>query len=142
MMGCIFIQILNLIHITCFIDIIVTIIVYISREMRCGNMISEIDKVHLKRCIELAEEALRNGDAPFDSVLVSGEGEILFENRNRISGGDNTRHPAVIRTERFLCSAISYTGGLFSDAWRKRNLIRRNSECSRNSGEKKNFSSC
>lgn len=56
-------------------------------------MISEIDKVHLKRCIELAEEALRNGDAPFGSVLVSGEGEVLFEDRNRISDGDNTRHP-------------------------------------------------
>lgn len=56
-------------------------------------MLSETDRLYLKRCIELAETALQKGDAPFGSILVSGEGEILFEDHNRISGGDHTRHP-------------------------------------------------
>lgn len=42
-------------------------------------MITDIDKKHLKRCIELAQEALDKGDQPFGSVLVSADGEILFE---------------------------------------------------------------
>lgn len=56
-------------------------------------MISATDKTHLQRCIELAEEALAAGDEPFGSVLVSAKGEVLAEDRNRIAGGDSTRHP-------------------------------------------------
>lgn len=56
-------------------------------------MISEQDRVHLKRCVELAAEALATGDAPFGSVLVSAEGKVLFEDRNRVAGGDHTQHP-------------------------------------------------
>lgn len=56
-------------------------------------MINEQDRVHLKRCVELAAEALAAGDAPFGSVLVSAEGKVLFEDRNRIAGGDHTQHP-------------------------------------------------
>lgn len=56
-------------------------------------MISTTDKTHLQRCIELAEEALAAGDEPFGSVLVSAKGEVLAEDRNRIAGGDSTRHP-------------------------------------------------
>lgn len=48
---------------------------------------------YLQRCLTLAEEALAAGDEPFGSVLVSAEGEVLFEDRNRIAGGDATRHP-------------------------------------------------
>src|SRR5690606_4888924 len=48
---------------------------------------------HLRRAISLAEEALEAGDKPFGSVLVSGDGELLAEDRNRTSGGDGTRHP-------------------------------------------------
>ena len=56
-------------------------------------MITEQDRTHLKRCIELAEQGLNAGDEPFGSVLVSAEGEVLFEDHNRVSGGDGTRHP-------------------------------------------------
>ncbi|HWV39256.1 MAG TPA: nucleoside deaminase [Vulgatibacter sp.] len=48
---------------------------------------------HLRRCVELAAEALDAGDEPFGSVLVGGDGEVLAEDRNRTSGGDPTRHP-------------------------------------------------
>lgn len=57
----------------------------------------------LKRCIELAREALEAGDAPFGSVLVDPSGTILQEDRNRtITGekGDNkadgTLHPEFV----------------------------------------------
>lgn len=56
-------------------------------------MINESDKKYLTRCLELATEALEQGDEPFGSVLVSAAGEILFEDRNRVAGGDHTRHP-------------------------------------------------
>ena len=55
--------------------------------------ISETDLVHLRRCVELAKEALADGDEPFGSVLVDGEGAIRFEDRNRVKDGDETRHP-------------------------------------------------
>ncbi|MEV6758785.1 nucleoside deaminase [Streptomyces sp. NPDC051214] len=51
------------------------------------------DLKHLRRCVELAREALEAGDEPFGSLLVSGEGEVLKEDRNRVAGGDHTRHP-------------------------------------------------
>lgn len=56
-------------------------------------MIDEQDRVHLRRCIELAAEALEAGDEPFGSVLVSAEGDVLFEDRNRVAAGDHTQHP-------------------------------------------------
>ncbi|GJH10893.1 nucleoside deaminase [Caballeronia novacaledonica] len=56
-------------------------------------MIDDTDKKHLIRCIELAQEALDNGDEPFGSMLVASDGRVLFEDRNRVSGGDQTRHP-------------------------------------------------
>lgn len=48
---------------------------------------------HLRRCVELARIAWEDGDEPFGSVLVDPEGRVLFEDRNRIKGGDATRHP-------------------------------------------------
>nr|WP_206531120.1 nucleoside deaminase [Rhodococcus aetherivorans] len=48
---------------------------------------------HLRRCVELAREALDAGDEPFGSVLVSADGTSLAEDRNRVAGGDRTRHP-------------------------------------------------
>ncbi|MGW0907365.1 nucleoside deaminase [Streptomyces sp. NPDC002853] len=51
------------------------------------------DLKHLRRCVELAEEALEAGDEPFGSLLVSGDGKVLKEDRNRVAGGDHTRHP-------------------------------------------------
>ena len=55
--------------------------------------ITNTDLAHLKRCVDLAEEALDAGDEPFGSVLVNGSGSVLFEDRNRVKGGDHTRHP-------------------------------------------------
>jgi tRNA(Arg) A34 adenosine deaminase TadA len=55
--------------------------------------ITAADLPHLRRCVELAAEALEDGDEPFGSVLVDGAGEVLFEDRNRVKGGDATQHP-------------------------------------------------
>lgn len=55
-------------------------------------MLQEQEKTYLARCVALAEEALAAGDEPFGSVLVLDD-EILFEERNRVSGGDHTQHP-------------------------------------------------
>lgn len=56
-------------------------------------MIDDQDKKHLARCVALARRALELGDQPFGSVLVSAKGDVLFEDHNRVSGGDNTLHP-------------------------------------------------
>ena len=56
-------------------------------------LIDDVDKKHLQRCIELARTAVSSGDEPFGSVLVSGQGDVLMEDHNRVAGGDNTRHP-------------------------------------------------
>ena len=42
----------------------------------------ETDLIHLTRSIELADEAVREGNHPFGSVLVSAEGEVLAEAKN------------------------------------------------------------
>ncbi|MEY2848681.1 MAG: hypothetical protein RI885_1346 [Actinomycetota bacterium] len=55
--------------------------------------LSPTDRLHLARCVELAREALDAGDEPFGSVLVAADGSVLFEDRNRVGGGDDTRHP-------------------------------------------------
>jgi tRNA(Arg) A34 adenosine deaminase TadA len=57
--------------------------------------LSETDLQHLRRCVDLAREALEDGDEPFGSVLVSGSGEVLYADRNRVKGGDQTRHPEL-----------------------------------------------
>ena len=52
------------------------------------------DLPHLRRCVELAAEAVDVGDRPFGSVLVAADGRALAEERNReVSTGDPTRHP-------------------------------------------------
>lgn len=56
-------------------------------------MITEQDRIHLRRCVELAASAVEAGDEPFGSVLVSSSGEVLYEDRNRVAGGDHTQHP-------------------------------------------------
>lgn len=55
--------------------------------------LTEKDIAHLRRCLALAREALEDGDEPFGSVLVAADGEVLFEDRNRVKDGDHTRHP-------------------------------------------------
>ena len=48
---------------------------------------------HLRRCVELARQALDAGEEPFGSVLVSADGRVMAEDHNRTAGGDQTRHP-------------------------------------------------
>lgn len=56
-------------------------------------MLDDQETAYIARAVALAEEALNAGDEPFGSVLVSGDGEVLAEDRNRIAGGDSTQHP-------------------------------------------------
>ena len=51
------------------------------------------ERHHLRRCVDLAREALDAGDDPFGSVLVAADGSVRFEDRNRTKDGDATRHP-------------------------------------------------
>lgn len=53
------------------------------------------DLTYLRRCVDLAREALADGDDPFGSVLVDPQGAVLHEDRNRTAGGDQTRHPEL-----------------------------------------------
>jgi tRNA(Arg) A34 adenosine deaminase TadA len=45
--------------------------------------ISPEELPHLRRCVELAAEAVDAGDFPFGSVLVAADGRVLAEDRNR-----------------------------------------------------------
>ncbi|MCW2516259.1 MAG: hypothetical protein JWR11_5301 [Mycobacterium sp.] len=60
-------------------------------------VISDADLGYLRRCVELAREALEAGDEPFGSLLVDANGVVRVEDRNRTKegplGGDATRHP-------------------------------------------------
>jgi len=53
------------------------------------------DLAHLRRCVELARSAFEAGDEPFGSLLVGPDGRVLAEDRNRVAGGDPTRHPEL-----------------------------------------------
>jgi tRNA(Arg) A34 adenosine deaminase TadA len=55
--------------------------------------ISDEDLRHLRRCVELAGEALDAGDQPFGSLLLDAKGVVRIEDRNRTKDGDATRHP-------------------------------------------------
>ena len=55
--------------------------------------LTETDLAHLRRAVELAREALDDGDEPYGSVLVDAAGRVRFEDRNRVKDGDETRHP-------------------------------------------------
>lgn len=56
-------------------------------------VLTDPDRAHLRRCVELAQVALDAGDEPFGSVLVDEHGAERFADRNRVAGGDATRHP-------------------------------------------------
>lgn len=59
-----------------------------------ATAVSETDLPYLRRCVELAAEALEAGDWPFGSVLVDADGGVRAEDRNRESAtGDPTAHP-------------------------------------------------
>jgi tRNA(Arg) A34 adenosine deaminase TadA len=54
----------------------------------------DVDLRWLRRCVELAAEAVDAGDFAFGSVLVDGTGQFRAEDRNReVSLADPTRHP-------------------------------------------------
>ncbi|MBC3940185.1 nucleoside deaminase [Sphingomonas sp. DOAB1063] len=82
-------------------------------------MMNDNDLRYLRRCVDLASEAVEAGDQPFGSVLVSGDGTIVFEDRNRTGGGDPTRHPefAIVRwaaenlSAQERRAAVVYTSG-------------------------------
>jgi tRNA(Arg) A34 adenosine deaminase TadA len=58
--------------------------------------LTQTDMAHLRRCLELAAEALADGDGPFGSVLADSTGTPLQEGRNREhSTGDPTAHPEI-----------------------------------------------
>jgi tRNA(Arg) A34 adenosine deaminase TadA len=78
------------------------------------------DLPHLRRCVELATEAVEAGDSPFGSVLVAADGTVLAEDRNReVTTGDPTRHPefalarwaATNMTPQERAAATVYTSG-------------------------------
>ncbi|MBE2998910.1 nucleoside deaminase [Nocardiopsis sp. HNM0947] len=87
--------------------------------MGSTHEITDGDLVHLRRCVHLAREALEAGDQPFGSLLVDGTGTVRFEDRNRVSGGDHTRHPefAIARwaaenlTPEERAASVAYTSG-------------------------------
>lgn len=59
-----------------------------------ANAVTPADLPHLRRCVELAAEAVDAGDFPFGSVLVTADGTVLAEERNlEVTTGDPTRHP-------------------------------------------------
>ena len=58
-------------------------------------MITDNDMKHLRRCIELAAEALAAGDEPFGSVLVDADGTVMNEDRNRANTVEATYHPEI-----------------------------------------------
>ncbi|WP_367106288.1 deaminase [uncultured Psychrobacter sp.] len=82
-------------------------------------MITDTDMKHLRRCVELASEALEAGDAPFGSVLVAGDGKVLHEDRNRINSVAVTYHPEIAlarwaaknMSEEARAKATVYTSG-------------------------------
>ncbi len=57
--------------------------------------VTDEDLHHLVRCVALAREALDDGDEPFGSLLVDADGQVRFEDRNRVKDGDHTRHPEL-----------------------------------------------
>ena len=82
-------------------------------------MVDDVDRAHLRRCIELARAALTAGDEPFGSVLVDADGRVRFEDHNHVASGDATRHPefAIARwsashlTPEQRAAATVYTSG-------------------------------
>ncbi len=55
--------------------------------------LSATERAHLRRCVDLAREAVEAGDEPYGSLLTDPTGKVRFEDRNRVKHGDATRHP-------------------------------------------------
>jgi tRNA(Arg) A34 adenosine deaminase TadA len=85
-----------------------------------ASNVTDADLPHLRRCVELAEEAVAAGDFPFGSLVVAADGTVLAEDRNReVTEGDPTRHPefalarwaALNMPPRERAGATVYTSG-------------------------------
>lgn len=82
-------------------------------------MLADQEWQWLHRCVALAEQALNEGNEPFGSVLVTGDGQKLAEDRNRVHTDEPTYHPeialarwaAVHLTPQQCASATVYTSG-------------------------------
>ena len=57
--------------------------------------LDENHQQHLRRCVDLAREALEAGDDPFGSILVGADGSVLAERRNRERTGNPLAHPEI-----------------------------------------------
>jgi tRNA(Arg) A34 adenosine deaminase TadA len=57
--------------------------------------LDDLHRQHLRRCVDLAREALEAGDDPFGSVLVGADGSVLAERRNRERTGQPLAHPEI-----------------------------------------------
>ena len=94
--------------------------------------LNEQDYQFLKRCLELAEEASNAGDQPFGSILVSGDGRILAEERNRINEINVLFHPEIELSKWAVenlsveerKAATMYTSGEHCPMWAARMLWR------------------
>lgn len=64
-------------------------------------MAGDPDPKILRRCVELATEALEAGDDPFGSVLVDANGNTIKEDRYRVVTGENEdgKHDATLHPE-------------------------------------------
>ena len=77
-------------------------------------MVDDEDRAHLRRCVELARDAVDVGEQPFGSVLVDADGQVRFE--------DHSNHELVglaqtlsLRRRRPLVSGkSSYSDWFFS----------------------------
>jgi len=57
--------------------------------------VTAADLPYLRRCVELAAEAVEAGDFPFGSVLVAADGTVLAEDRNReVTAGTRRATPS------------------------------------------------
>lgn len=60
-----------------------------------SSALGSTDKIFLRAAVELARQAVAEGDEAFGSLLVDAAGETLFADRNRVSDGNATRHPEL-----------------------------------------------
>src|SRR5690606_21193209 len=74
---------------------------------------------YLQRCVALAEQALKEGNDPFGSLLLSANGEVLFEDYNQTGNGNRMLHAELAIAqwavanlgEEERATAVVYTSG-------------------------------
>ena len=57
--------------------------------------LAENHRIHLRRCVALAKQALDKGNDPFGSLLLAANGEVMFEDYNRTAKGNKMLHPEL-----------------------------------------------